>query len=150
MKNIFETATVEEIRERIHKLHPDSQPQWGKMGVAQMFAHCNVIYELVYDNKHKKPNALMRFLLKTFVKKAVVNETPYKQNGRTAPVFVVKDSKNFALEKNRLLSYIVKTQQLGEAHFDKKESHNFGELSKTEWNNMFYKHLNHHLKQFGV
>ena len=44
----------------------------------------------------------------------------------------------------------MKTQELGEAHFEGKESHSFGPLNKTEWNNMFYKHADHHLTQFGV
>jgi hypothetical protein len=43
-----------------------------------------------------------------------------------------------------------KTQNLGENHFDGKESHSFGKLLKGEWNNLFYKHLDHHLRQFGV
>jgi len=49
-----------------------------------------------------------------------------------------------------LIDYIEKTQQLGETHFDNKESHSFGRLTETEWNIMMYKHLNHHLNQFGV
>ena len=46
--------------------------------------------------------------------------------------------------------FIVKTQFLGASHFEGKESHSFGNLTSSEWNNMFYKHLNHHLEQFGV
>lgn len=150
MKNVFEAKVVEELTERINRLTPGSTPQWGKMSVDQMLAHCNVTYELVYDDKHKKPNALMRFILKTFIKKMVVNETPFKRNGQTAPVFVVKSEKDFNKEKSRLIAYLIQTQQLGETHFDRKESLNFGPLSKQEWSNMFYKHLDHHLTQFGV
>jgi hypothetical protein len=62
----------------------------------------------------------------------------------------MRDAKNFEKEKNRLMGYLIKTQELGEAYFDQKESHSFGKLSKTEWSNMFYKHLDHHLSQFGV
>jgi len=79
-----------------------------------------------------------------------VNEKPYGKNGATAPQFLIPDPKVFETEKARLISYIEKTQQLGEDHFDNKASHSFGVLTKTEWNNMFYKHLNHHLNQFGV
>jgi hypothetical protein len=43
-----------------------------------------------------------------------------------------------------------KTVDLGEAHFDGKESLSFGKLTASQWNTMFYKHLNHHLTQFGV
>ena len=62
----------------------------------------------------------------------------------------MKDEKNFETEKKRLLDYIRRTQELGEGYFDGKESMSFGKLSKTEWNNLFYKHLDHHLKQFGA
>lgn len=150
MKNIFDPSVTEEIITRINQLKPDSQPLWGKMNVAQMLAHCSVTYETVYEDKHKKPNPLMKFILKTFVKKIVVNETPYKQNNPTAPHYIISDSKDFEIEKKRLIDYIIKTQQLGESYFDKKESHSFGRLSSGEWNNMFYKHLDHHLNQFGV
>ena len=84
------------------------------------------------------------------VKNPVVNEVPYKHNGKTAPQFLIKDAKDFTVEKARLVAYINKTQTLGENHFDNKESHSFGVLNKLEWNNMFYKHLNHHFTQFGV
>jgi hypothetical protein len=36
------------------------------------------------------------------------------------------------------------------AHFEGKESNSFGALNSTEWNNMLFKHLDHHLNQFGV
>ena len=150
MKNIFTTEISKEIINRIDKLKPESTPLWGKMAVAQMLAHCNVTYELVYDNKHPRPNGFKQFLLKAFVKQIVVSEKPYTKNGRTAPVFLIKGDKNFETEKNRLIDYIKKTQELGETHFDNKASHSFGNLSKSEWNNMFYKHLDHHLNQFGV
>ena len=150
MKNIFSQADTAEIINRINKLTPNSQPIWGKMSVAQMLAHCNVTYEMVYENIHPKPNAFLRFILKMFVKNSVVNEKPYPRNSKTAPQFIIKGEKDFAVEKERLINYIIRTQQLGEAHFDGKESNSFGALTKQEWNNMFAKHLDHHLSQFGV
>ncbi len=150
MKNIFTPQVTQEIIGRINKLTPSSQPKWGKMNVTQMLAHCNVTYEMVYDDKHKKPNALMRFFLRTFVKGTIVGEKPYKQNLHTAPQFIISDKRNFEIEKQRLIDFLHKTQQLGEVHFDGKESHSFGKLTSKEWNTMFYKHLDHHLTQFGV
>ena len=150
LPNIFTAEISGAIVERIQKLTPETQPQWGKMTVAQMLAHCNVTYELVFEEgKNPKPGAFMKFILKLLVKKKVISETPYKQNGQTAPAFLITDDRNFEVEKERLIAHINKTQQLGEAHFDNKISHSFGPLNKTEWNNMFYKHLNHHLTQFG-
>ena len=92
----------------------------------------------------------MKFILKLVLKPIVVNEKPYKKNSGTGPDFLVKDDKNFAAEKERLIGFVRKTQELGATHFDGKASHSFGSLTSTEYNNMFYKHLNHHLSQFGV
>jgi hypothetical protein len=150
MKNVFNERDTAELIDRINHLTPESPRLWGKMNVAQMLAHCNVTYEMVYENKHPRPNPLMKLVLKLLVKNKVVNDQPYKPNGPTAPAFLVSADKDFDFEKKRLVKFIQQTQQLGENHFHQKESISFGKLTKTEWNNMFYKHLDHHLKQFGV
>ena len=150
LPNIFTKPVADGVIQRINNLTPTTQGQWGKMAVAQMLAHCCVTYEMLFEDKHPKPNAFVKFMLKMFVKGPVVNEAPYKKNSRTAPAFLITDTKDFETEKKRLINYIKKTQELGEAHFDGKESHSFGNLSKTEWNNLFYKHIDHHLAQFGV
>lgn len=150
MKNIFSKSVTDEVIGRINALTPQTTPDWGKMNASQMLAHCSVTYEMLYDGNHPKPNILMGFMLRTFVKDTVVSEKPYKRNSRTAPAFLITDERDFEKEKKRLVDYMFKTQTLGEAHFENKESHSFGKLSITEWNNMFYKHLDHHLTQFGV
>jgi hypothetical protein len=150
MPDIFHPDTTLELVERLNNLTPESQPLWGSMNVAQMLAHCNVTYEMVYTDKHPKPKVLMKFILKNFVKKSVVGDKPYPKNGRTAPAFKIVDEREFDKEKQQLINHIIQTQELGASHFDGKESHSFGALSIKEWNNLFYKHLDHHLTQFGV
>lgn len=148
--NIFTKPVVDQLINRINNLKPDTQPLWGKMSVDQMLAHCNVAYEMVYDNIHPKPNFVARFLITLFAKGFVVGDKPYKKNSPTGPGFIIKGSRDLEKEKARLIAYLERTQQLGEAHFDNKGSHSFGKLKVNEWNTMFYKHLDHHLTQFGV
>ncbi|KYG85800.1 hypothetical protein AWW67_00765 [Roseivirga seohaensis] len=148
MKNIFKPEVTQEVIDRINKLTPESQPLWGKMNVGQMLAHCSVTYEMIYDDTHQPPKGMMKLMLRFFVKGMVTSEKPYKKNLRTAPQFLMTTEKDFEIEKKRLIDYLSKTQELGEAHFDNKESLSFGRLSINEWNNMFYKHLDHHLSQF--
>lgn len=151
MKNIFKKEVTEEVISRIGELNPEVQPQWGKMNPAQMLAHLNVMYELVYEpEKYPKPKGIEKFLIKLLAKNQVVGEKPYPKNGRTAPIFVISDDRDFENEKKNLIEYILKTQSLGETHFEGKASHSFGNLTSKEWNNMFYKHIDHHLTQFGV
>lgn len=149
-KNLFDAKESQETIERINKLTHETTNLWGKMNVAQMLAHCNVTYELVYTDKHPKPKGFQKFMIKLFAKQVVVGPKPYKKNTRTAPMFVISDQREFAIEKQRLIAFLKKTQQLGEVHFEGKESHAFGALSAQEWNTLFSKHLDHHLRQFGV
>ncbi|HEY0894928.1 MAG TPA: DUF1569 domain-containing protein [Sphingobacteriaceae bacterium] len=150
MKSIFARKDIEELIDRINCLSPASPGLWGKMTVSQMLAHCNVAYEMTFGDKHPAPNPFVKLMLRLFVKNKVVSDQPHKPNGRTAPAFLVSSEKDFEIEKNRLIRYIQQTQQLGAEHFHMKESPSFGKLTQTEWNKMLYKHLDHHLKQFGV
>lgn len=148
--NIFTREVSDQMIKRINDLTAKSPSQWGKMSVDQMLAHCNVAYELIYTDKHPRPNAIARFFIKIFAKNTVVGPKPYAKNLRTAPIFLMTDKKVFEDEKKRLIDYINKTQELGESHFTNKENPSFGVLTLDEWNNLFYKHLDHHLQQFGV
>lgn len=151
LKNIFDKEVSQGIIERIDNLTTSSKAEWGKMNVAQMLAHLNIQYEVVYENgKFPKPNIIARFFLKVFVKKTVTGPKPFVKNGRTAPYFMVTDEKEFETEKLRLKKYITITQANGVEILLKRETKSFGKLTTQEWNNLFYKHLNHHLVQFNV
>lgn len=150
VKSVFKPADVVELIYRINKLTSESRPLWGTMNVAQMLAHVNVSYEMVFTDKHPQPNVFTRFILKLMAKKMVVGPKPYPHNSPTGPAFKITDDRDFEIEKTRLLSHLNQTMQLGEAHFHNKASHSFGKLTADEWNVMFYKHLDHHLSQFGV
>lgn len=150
MKDIFSKEVAGEIIERINKLNSATQPKWGKMSVEEMLAHCNVTYEMAFTDKHPKPNGFVKLMLKAFVKNTVVGDKPYKKNSQTAPAFKISDKRVFETEKERLIGFVNQTQLAGRAAFEGKESNSFGKLTANEWNVMFYKHLDHHLTQFGV
>ncbi|MBS9739416.1 hypothetical protein JR045_29600, partial [Pseudomonas aeruginosa] len=99
---------------------------------------------------HRAPGPFQKFLQKAFIKNIVVSEKPYKKNSPTGKAFITVAEKNFEVEKARLINYIRTTSEKGIGHFEGKESLSFGKLTGREWNNMFYKHLDHHLSQFGV
>ena len=149
--NIFSKEVSDGIVARLNNLTPESERQWGKMDVAKMLAHCNVAYEMIYEtDKHPKAGFPMSFILKYFVGPFVVGDKPAKKNSPTGPQFIMKSDKDFEAERTRLIAFIEETQQLGETEFDGRESHSFGVLNKTQWSNMLYKHLDHHLRQFGA
>ncbi len=150
IRDLFSEQGLSETIARVNKLTPNTKAAWGTMNVAQMLAHVNVTYDMAFTDKYPKPNAFLRFILKLAVKKSVVGPKPYIKNQGTAPQFVIKGERDFEREKKILVDYLIKTQQLGSAHFENKEYRSFGQLTSNEWNILFSKHLDHHLTQFGV
>ena len=151
MQNVFDAKDAQEYINRINNLTPETQRKWGKMSVDQVLAHLNVAYDLTFTpEKFPKPSFIAKFLLSKFVKPKITNEIPYKQSLPTSPVFIIADERNFEEEKAKLIGNIQRVQQLGKEAFEGKENINFGKMTAQDWNNMFAKHLNHHLEQFGV
>ncbi|MDO3693949.1 DUF1569 domain-containing protein [Wenyingzhuangia sp. chi5] len=148
--SIFEADTLVQNKARLDLLSKEKQPLWGKMNVAQMIAHLNVSYDVSQGKTKVNINPVMRFFLKTFVKKAVVGDRPYAKNGRTAPYFLMVDEKDFENEKKRLLANMQWVFEKGETYFEGRPTGSFGKLTSKEWSNLFQKHLDHHFKQFGV
>jgi hypothetical protein len=150
LPSVFNEVDVATVLARIEQLTPASQSKWGKMNVSQMLAHLSVAYDLAYGKTIPKYNPFMKLIMRTVIKKMVSNEKMYKPNGPTAPVFVVNDAREFENEKQRLLNNIKNTLAHGPDFFEGRENVSFGKMTAIEWNNMFYKHLDHHLRQFGV
>ena len=148
--SIFLESTTEELFRRIDKLNAKSPSLWGKMTVGQMFSHCAVPYEQILGLNTQQPPLFMRIILKLFLKKSMVNEVPYKQNLPTAPSFIRTEQYDVEKEKERLKGYVKSIQELGAGKLAATPSLSLGKLTATEWNNLLYKHIDHHLKQFGV
>lgn len=147
---IFDADTLQNNKARLDVLTNETQPLWGKMNAAQMLSHLSVSYDLVQGNIKIKLNPIMRFILKTFIKKSVVGNKPYSKNGRTAPYFLMTDNKVFEDEKKRILKNMQWVFEKGEDYFEGNSTGSFGSLTAKEWSNLFQKHLDHHFNQFGV
>lgn len=148
MKSIFNTQAYEEVLKRIDKLKPESNPQWGKMDVAKMLWHCQgpINVALQKNDYQMKP---MSFLLRLWIKKSLYNDKPWRKGLPTAKKLKTTNPKDFEKEKQALIALISQLHQ----HKDKKDwaSHPvFGKLNPSQWGKMQYKHLDHHLRQFGA
>lgn len=148
--SIFNQKDVNVIIQRIHQLNPQSKALWGKMNVSQMLGHCCIPYEQIFNERNDKTPFVMKWLLRLFFKKSMVNEVPYKPSLPTSPEFLITDQRDFEKEKSRLIKYIERCRDLGAEELMRRKQTTLGYLTEKEWNNLIYKHLDHHLRQFGV
>lgn len=148
-KSLLDQDVQQACLDRINKLTPASQPVWGKMNTAQMLAHCAEVAE-VLNGKPLEGTPFMVKLFKGMIRKMVVNEKPYPQNSRTHPQYVVSDAREFEAEKERMIAALVKLGSFTEAERRQLNHPLFGTMTDEELGWSSYKHLDHHLVQFGV
>ena len=147
MQSIFNPDVHQDILNRIETLNENASAKWGKMDVAQMAHHCQAPLNIMMQKKdyNLKPS----WLIKTFFKKSLYNDKPWRKNLPTAPRLKVVDSKIFNDEKQVLVA-LINELHLHKDKTDWQPHPTFGEFTPQQWGQMQYKHLDHHLKQFGA
>jgi len=150
MKSLFESGCVEEVQQRLSRLQPDRPRQWGKMNLAQMLAHCSLGLEMAAGDI-RPPRALLGRILGPAVKPiAFREEEPMRRNSPTSKELVIKGDRDFETERKRLSGLIDRFAALGPAGCTAHPHAFFGSLTPDEWGVLMYKHLDHHLRQFGA
>ena len=150
MKSLFETETLSEITNRIEKLNEGTIPNWGKMNVGQMVKHCQVPFNVVSGAvKMETKVGFLKKMIFSLMKSMMYNDKPWKRNIPTGKEFIINEEVDFYSEKSVLLNIVA------EFHNKKDQAEwpihpVFGKFTKEQYGKMNYKHLDHHLTQFGV
>jgi hypothetical protein len=150
MKTIFNKGAYQEILGRLDKLSVDDEAKWGKMNVTQMLKHCQKPIRLAFGEETvQKPGFFMKIMIR-FFKPTLYNDKPWKKGLPTAKEFIIKDAENFEQEKDTL-KQLVDRMHDSEDYFKPGRKHPiFGYMKSWMWGQSAYKHLDHHLKQFGA
>jgi len=149
MKSLFDAAVFQQTVGRIEGLQPAAARQWGKMTPSQMLEHTTRALEMACGKGPQKQFWLGK-LIGWAVRKSFVGEKPFSKNGPTDPDLIVRDEPNFDAAKNRLLAVMREFQSGGASGCDGNVHAFFGRMSGAEWGVTQFKHLDHHLRQFGA
>jgi Protein of unknown function (DUF1569) len=149
MKTLFESSDRESLLARLDVLKPDSPRQWGKMNPAQALCHCAIAMEACTGVRPMKQKLIGKILM-PFIKKSFLSEKPWSRNSPTDPSFIVADEREFAAERARLKGLIQQFVDRGPAAAGNETHAFFGKLTGQQWGEVMYKHVDHHLQQFGV
>lgn len=150
MKNLFDLARAEEVKQRIARLRPDSQRQWGKMNAAQAVEHCSRGLELALGDRRPPRILLGRIMGRIIKPKVFRNDEPLRRNTPTVKGLLIPDERDLAKERVRLCGLIDRFVASGPKSCTTHPHSFFGPLTPEEWAILMYKHLDHHLRQFGV
>ena len=149
MRSLFVPADRDELLTRLMALQPDSTRLWGKMNSAQMLCHCAIALETGTGDRPMRQKLIGKVLM-PFFRSAILGEQPFRRNSPTDPSFVVADEREFAAERDRLVGLVGRFAGNGAEHAGRQTHAFFGKLSGQEWGELMHKHIDHHLRQFGV
>jgi Protein of unknown function (DUF1569) len=149
MKNLFDREAVDEVISRIDRLQPATKRQWGKMDVAQMMAHCSAALDMA-AGRINPPRIFIGRLIGPLVKPVYTNEKPFSKNSPTHKQLVISEQRDFLREQEQVKLKVRLFHEGGEAKCTRHPHPFFGALTPAQWSRGMYKHLDHHLRQFGV
>ena len=147
MPMIHDVQFREAAKKRLRALTPETRRQWGKMSVDQMLWHVNCALENALG---RYPITPLRLPLPKFLLKFVVITLPWRKgNTPTAPEFLAAASHDFERERARMLALL---DEFGGVPLDAQwgPSALLGPMTGHEWSRLQAKHVDHHLRQFGV
>jgi hypothetical protein len=148
--NFLDPSANKALISRFFTLMPDAPPRWGTMTAGQMLVHCA---DQLRVSRGEKPVTSLRVpgFLKPLLKWYFVTrlqqfkpnmKTMYEldaKGGMTPPV-------SFATDHATLLGLLAPASYSPAG----VEHPVFGNLSAQEFGEITWKHLDHHLRQFGV
>jgi Protein of unknown function (DUF1569) len=153
MKDLFDPTLVEDVRQRVLKLNPESGPQWGSMNVAKTLAHCTAGIEMAMGTIRPKRAPFPASFLGRLIKPLVFrDDKPMRRNSPSSPELFLVDPPHgeFERERSKLIAAIESFATQGAACCSSYPHPFFGPLKPQQWAILMYKHIDHHLRQFGV
>lgn len=150
MQSLFDETSYNEIISRINKLTPESTREWGKMNVTQMLAHLSQAFRTASGELRLKPVLIGKIFGSWAKKKYILSDGELSKNSPTDKSFIIKGEPDFETEKKTLIALIKKFSEGGINGVSDDAHPFFGKLTPNEWDRLMYKHIDHHLRQFGV
>jgi hypothetical protein len=106
MKNLFDKATAAAVKDRVGRMAPEGQREWGTMTPAQALSHCSLGIEMAVGER-KPPRVMVGRVLGPVIKVlALGDDAPMRRNSPTVPGMIVKDDCDFQVEQARLIGAV--------------------------------------------
>ncbi len=150
MKSIFETQTINEFKTRINQLSEGAEAQWGKMNLYQMLKHCTENERLMLRQKQYSRRFIGRIFGKMALNASIKNDNPLSKNSPTHPDLKFKGDGNIEQEKALWISLLEQYPRMKSTDYNGFVHPFFGKMDSEQISKFAYKHIDHHLRQFGV
>jgi Protein of unknown function (DUF1569) len=147
MKTMWDRSAAREIRDRVQRLGPECERRWGTMSAQQMVCHLTESLKMALGELRVDAKRLpIRY---PPLKQLVVYVAPFPKNAPTAPELMITATPLPWGDDVATLLTLVDRFTARAASTEWPEHPAFGRLSRRAWGVLVYRHMDHHLRQFG-
>jgi hypothetical protein len=150
MKDIFQQETIEAFKVRIANISEDSTAQWGKMDVYQMLKHCTENDKMMVGDRQFKRLFIGKIFGRMSLRSSTKDDKPLGHNSPTHPDLIIKENGDVAAQKEEWISVLEGYYTKPATTFEGFIHPFFGKMTPQQISVWAYKHIDHHLRQFGV
>ena len=148
MKSVWNAQDHGDLRDRVQRLTPESPAQWGRMNAPQMVTHLTDAIRMASGELPTAPKN-MPLLRYPPMKQLILYYLPFPKGAPTAPELLARKPGEWTVEIGQLRDQLDQFVRRGPAATMSVHPV-FGRLSGKAWGTLVYRHMDHHLKQFGV
>jgi uncharacterized protein DUF1569 len=149
MKNWFNADDRTALLARLDHLRSDSERLWGRMTPREVVCHLADTIRIALGDKPGEP--FKTPLRIPGISHLAVWVMPWPKAAPTAPQLLpglgMTDPTEFDSDKRELFELL---RRLSESSGPLARSPVFGALSRASWGRLTWRHLDHHLRQFGA
>jgi hypothetical protein len=147
MKTMWDGNDQREVSDRLTRLLPDRRAAWGRMSAPQMVCHLSESLRMALGELKVAPKKVpIRY---PPLKQFIVYVAPFPKNVPTAPELLERSPREWNADVAELQSLIERfAARRGAAQWAEHPA--FGRLSERAWGVLVYRHMDHHLRQFGA
>lgn len=150
MTTLGEPGAADALIARLEKLQPNSERRWGSMTPHEMLCHLADSFRGVLGEREVSGRStwMSRHIVK-FI--AIHTPIPWPKGVPTMPEVNPRDKGtrpgDFARDRETVVS-LMRRFVHRETRYTRHPM--FGEMSRAEWLKWAFRHVDHHLRQFGV
>jgi hypothetical protein len=147
MKSIWQEETQRELHDRVGRLAWDGRAAWGRFTAPKMVCHLADSLKMAMGDLKVAPKALpIRY---PPLKQFIVYLAPFPKGMPTAPELLAREPREWAADVADLQALLDRAASARTT--DTWPEHPaFGKLSTRGWGVLIFRHMDHHLKQFGA
>ena len=147
MGSLLDAKDRESVLARLSRLKPDARPIWGRFTPGAMICHVTTgVGQGLGEVELDPPSGPLTHWPLNWL---AIHVIPFPKNAAAAPDMLLRASTTFDADMATLRRMI---QRYADQDPERKwpESRVFGRISGRSWGVLQYKHLDHHLRQFGL